>query len=206
MASNMLQLLEKKVRGIVIMYRLNLSKNDIEKFDVMFHEYGDKFYRLIWGYLKDKQLAEDALQETFLQLARHIDKIEDPYSIAAKNYAYKIAVNIAKKTYLTKKFQESMMEVYDDEHTIIVDELKAREVLASQEINDLLDECIEKLSPQERDIIDLKYGQGWNEIEISNILGIKYEATRQRLSRAIRRLAGLIKQQNEGGSNYGKER
>lgn len=79
------------------MEQLNLSKEDLKKFELIFIKYGDELFRVILGYVKDSQLAEDYVQEAFLQIARHMGSIGDVNSKESKRYIFTIAVNIAKK-------------------------------------------------------------------------------------------------------------
>ena len=162
-----------------------------ETIDLLFREYRDQLLFYIKEIVKDDFYAEDVLQKTFIQVMRNSDKIEDISSIKTKNYIITIARNMAKRSFNQNKKYADRTEPFDD-NLIPIEEKYAMEILANTALSDQILECIEYLSDNDQEIINLKYTMGYNDDEISEILDLKKEAVRQRVSRAKKRLAITI--------------
>ena len=184
---------------------LKLSPAQSEKFRTLFSAYGDEMYALILKYTKDPHWTEDALQETLIKLTANIEKIGEPFSKTSRNYVLIVAKTTAIDTLRKKQRIEKHTVPLDDAKDILVSEEEAIEILAVQEINDFLWECVGKLSPDEQNLLELKYGQEFKEQEIAEILGVSYDAARQRISRMKRHLATLLQETKEGGDCDGKK-
>lgn len=63
-----------------------------------------------------------------------------------------------------------------------------------------IEEAILKLPINYSTVLRLKYSQGYNNKEVAQILNISEENVRQRISRARKRLTGIL---HEGGESYG---
>ena len=57
----------------------------------LMNEYGDTILRMCYLYLKDYQLAEDAVQETFLKALKHYGSFQ--HQCSEKTWLIRIAIN-----------------------------------------------------------------------------------------------------------------
>ena len=77
------------------------TQDEKEKFTEVYEQYQHFCWYVANQMLGDDHLAEDAVQETFLALTRHMDKIEDVHSDRARNFLATIvrskAVDILRK-------------------------------------------------------------------------------------------------------------
>lgn len=73
-----------------------------QKFTEIYYQYRHFLWYVANQKLQDAHLAEDAVQEAFLALTRHMDKIEDVHSDRARNF---LATNRAQQGsgYFAKK-------------------------------------------------------------------------------------------------------
>ncbi len=69
------------------------SDEDRSKFVQLYHKYRYFLWYLACERLQDDHLAEDAVQETFLALTRHIDKVGSVESAATRNFLATIVKN-----------------------------------------------------------------------------------------------------------------
>ncbi len=175
------------------------SPDEMQKIDTIFREYERQIFGFLYKKLKNRSDAEDILQATMLQLCRNPEKIGDSSSTATKNYIYRIAENKAKDLFREKNRTESVTEPYDENVIIIVDESEVIKITASTPLEEWIDECLQELRRDDQDILIFKYGQEWEDIEIAEFYGISQEAVRQRLFRARRRMAAIIKQKGKEG-------
>ncbi len=63
-------------------------------FQKMLEEEGDRLLRLCTLYLKDRNLAEDAVQESFLRAFQHMDEFRGQAAMAT--WLTRIAINVCK--------------------------------------------------------------------------------------------------------------
>ena len=107
------------------------------------NEHYDKIYRYCYLRVKNRETAEDLTQETFLRYIEHpqyhgIDK--------TLQLLYTIARNLCKDEYKRLKTEEIPEETASDEN-----------IEESVITNCALSEALEKLSPEDREIILLRY-------------------------------------------------
>ena len=66
-----------------------------KEFSHIYHRYADSVFRKILYILKNQQDAEDAVQETWLKVAKNIDRLNDMEDRAIGAYILKIAYHQA---------------------------------------------------------------------------------------------------------------
>lgn len=54
-----------------------MKKTDNSIFENILEKYGDMVYRIAYTHVLDKDMAEDIVQEVFLKLVRHIDRLSE---------------------------------------------------------------------------------------------------------------------------------
>lgn len=142
--------------------------------------YGDKLLRLCYLYLHDYQLAEDALQETYVKVFRNFYRFEGKSS--EKTWMTRIAINVC-KSYLRSPWEQKVF--YGDL------ELKRRDERETWEMkiaDDTVIVSIYQLKPKYREVVLLFYYQELKVAEIAQILEISQSAVTVRLTRAREQL------------------
>jgi RNA polymerase sigma-70 factor (ECF subfamily) len=172
----------------------NTSKSN--KFEALFSIYEKPLLYYIRKIIYDKSYDEDALQETFMQVYRNLDKIGEVDSVRTRNYLYVIAKNMALEFNRKIKHQQDVTKPYD-ENIIMVEDRLFMESVSVATISEKLEESLDQLGDSDKEIISLKYGLELNDSEIADILHIKNDAVRQRVSRARRRLVAIFKEPRE---------
>ena len=131
-------------------------------------EYGNSLYRLCMVMLKNREDAQDAVQESFL---RYITKAPDFNDCEhEKAWLIRVSTNICK----------DMLRFRKHESFISLDEIKN---LSSSEDNAQILGLLVSLDEKYRIIIHLHYVEGYSADEISSMLGITSAAVRKRLQR-----------------------
>lgn len=143
------------------------------------NEHYDKIYRYCYLRVSNRETAEDLTQETFLRYLEHpqyhsIDK--------TLQLIYTIAGNLCKDEYRRQKTEE------------IPEDTASNENIEESVITDYaLSEALKKLSPEDREIILLRY---INDVPIGVIANI-YSISRFALNRRIKKI--LAELHNEIG-------
>ncbi len=158
---------------------IKFLEGDMKAFHSIYNSHYKMLYNFGLKFLKPAKV-EDCIHDTFLNILNYKTTISEVKNVKA--YLFKSFRNQAFKLINSNKLDFNLVEGnipsrdddYDNEKSIIV-----------------LKQLIEKLSPREREIIYLKYFQGFNNIEISELLGIKYQTVRNILSGAIKKMRVL---------------
>lgn len=154
-------------------------------------EFGDKVLHLAYFYLRDRQLAEDIAQETFIRVYRSWDSFRGESSVST--WVYRIAANLCRDRLRSKANSVVLSwtppeprETDPDPGDTVVDASQRREVL--QAVLDLPDHY--------REVVALFYYQQLAVNEIADMLEESPGTIKSRLHRARSmlkdRLAGAM--------------
>lgn len=146
---------------------LLLKKND-RSFTLLYDNYSKSLYGIIFNLIKDKEEAEDVLQEVFVKIWKNIDTYN-----TSKGRLYTWMLNIARNTSIdklrSKGFNNNQKNLSTDNFVHILDD-------NSKSINKIdaigIKEFIKKLKPKCIQLIDLLFFKGYTQQEASDELEI----------------------------------
>ena len=152
--------------------------------------HGDSLLRLCTLYLKDYQLAEDAVQETFLRAYTKYYTFRGQSS--EKTWLTRIAINICKDTMRRKAFSERPADdaLPDRPDGAAGPELETLE----RERDRQLMAAVRGLEPMYREVVLLFYYSGLKVSEIAAALGTREGTVKTRLMRARTRLGEILEE------------
>lgn len=154
------------------------------KFEQIYLKYRGYMLQIANRYLNNIQDAEDAVHDAFLSIAKNISKISELDCPKTRSYVVIIA-------------ERKAVDVLRDRKKHITEELI--EGKTSYVHSDLceydLTWCIDQLSPRYREVILLKYCHGYSTREISEVLGISFDAASKLDQRAKKRLDELCRKE-----------
>lgn len=161
-----------------------IKKQDMNAVVDWFDERKSKFYKIGWAYLKNYHDVEDVFHNTIIKVHDKIGQLkEDSYF---ETWATSIFINECRAIYRKRKQQamNSLQETTDSSpfETIV-------EVL----------EDLDQLDEIHKEIIILKYLQGYSQKEIALILKLPVGTVKSRLYRGLMILRKIIK----GGEDNG---
>lgn len=149
-----------------------------EQFEHLVSEYQTSLLRTCFLYLRDGELARDAVQETFLKAYRGWDTFRGASS--EKTWLMKIAVNVCRD--LEKSGWRRFMD-----RRVTPDTLpEALSPVIPGEEHLLLD--VMRLPPKLREVTLLRYYYSLSVGEIADTLGIAHSSVSERLQRAEKKL------------------
>ena len=148
-------------------------------------QHGDDILRLCLLYMGERQLAEDAFQETFVRAWRHMNTFRGEGS--AKTWLSHIAVNVCRDMLRTPwlRMRRSARSVEEMEH------LPAPDATPRHELMD----AIRALPDKYREVIVLVYVQDMKLREAAAQLRLPVPTVSTRLRRARARLAQLLSEE-----------
>ena len=171
------------------------------KFEQAYERYSKIGFYYAREILKDDALAEDALHDAFLSLARNLDKIGEIECNKSFNYFVTIVKNTAISA-LRKQRRASLVEIDDEESLFqLEDTAPGPEAQIMQQVGyDELLTAIRTLKPAYQAPLLLKYANGYTEAEIAKVLGVTVSNVSVRIHRAKKKLIPLLQQ--KGGERY----
>ena len=150
--------------------------------------YSDKLYTLLIRLLRNKEEAEDALQETFITMIEKISTFEEQSKLYT--WLYRVATNVALMK-LRSKSKEQTLEI---DENIISEKVTGGAIslippnpekeFGKKEIKGILDEGIKLLPEIYRSAFILKDIEQLSIKETSDILGISEDNVKTRVRRA----------------------
>jgi RNA polymerase sigma-70 factor (ECF subfamily) len=199
------------------MMRLDVSRMNHEKFDELYAMHRTAVYSFAYSLTQDKGEAEDLFQETWLRVAKHFPKALDMKKVKA--WLFTITANLHKDALRRKRtrrrfmFQKKWTADQDitgcetlPEHSS-PDESEGSERM---EMGLAISRAISLLPDQHRLVFMLKEIAGFQQSEISEILGIPVGTVKSVMFRAVKKLRHDLeayhpkKVNNNGRGSYEK--
>lgn len=165
------------------------SDEDKIRFTKLYEQYRHLMFYIAQEILKDEQLSEDAVQESFLRIAKNFHKVGEILCPKTRNFTVIITKNVA-LTMHKHKHNDMDMDSYIESSSFETTE-DAFDALS----NKLLAECILKLPEMYRDSLYLYHLYGYSFNEISNLLSVPVETTKKRTQRARSLLKVLLEKE-----------
>lgn len=145
-------------------------------FDELYHRTVRQLYRTLYTYLMVRDDADDVVQEAYLKLYLHRKRLDESRSVPM--YLRTIAINCARRRLARPR--------------VVAEQEDASAAGEPSEVGGLVREALEKLTPADRLVIGLFYGDQSSIQDICCMTGEKEGTVKSRLSRARDRLREVI--------------
>ena len=155
---------------------------------VLFARHHVRIYRFVLRLVRDELVAEDLISEVFLDVWRQAGRFEGRSQVSTWLLA------IARFKALSALRRRPDEELDDEAAEAIEDPSDDPEVaLDKKDKSAAIRKCLEKLSAEHREIIDLVYYHEKSVEEVAQIVGIPENTVKTRMFYARKRLAELLK-------------
>lgn len=161
------------------------QQDDERAFGELVTRYESKVYSLAMKMLRNPEDAEDVLQETFLRAYRGIKSFKGNSTFST--WIYRITANSALMRLRKKQLPQVSIEDSDerDAPISIADWAPGPvEQLLNQEMQRVMDEAIEALPPEFRQVFILRDVEEMSNADVAEILDLSVAAVKSRLHRA----------------------
>lgn len=163
---------------------------DSDAFRALVDRHSRAVYRLAHRMTGNPQDAEDVVQETFLKAYRQLGRFESRANFGT--WLHRIAVNCSIDLIRSRKHQETghdaadldLLDASDDQR---VDPSPERLMLSS-EVQERVNRAMAGLTPMERAAFVLRHFEGQSIEDISRALGLKANAAKHSIFRAVRKM------------------
>lgn len=163
---------------------------DETAFESLIRKYKQQVHAQALRQIGDFQIAEDIVQETFLQVYQKLDTLEDPKLFPKWLYVivHRLCIAWLRKNRLqTQPLEETdISEIETEAYSRHIAEEHARTTAEAQ--RDLVKKLLAKLKESDREVITLHYFEEMTSSEIGEFLGVSENTIKSRLQRARQRL------------------
>ncbi len=177
------------------------QKGDRDAFGELVNRYQARIYSFCFQFFRNRDLAADMAQETFLRAYRYIKKYDPNRKFST--WIYSIAKNICidehrkksrGKTISIDDVAPERIQSYEDSRHL------KNPMQISMQMQDrmMLEEAIARLPEKYRTAIILCYFQEMSYQEVADVLGLNLNLVKVRIFRAKKRLLEILNE-NQGG-------
>jgi len=167
-----------------------IKSGDRPAFMLLYDRYWDSLYSFVFMRTRDKEIAEEILQNLWVKILENTDTIQTDDSESAKGYLlrhlhYRILdfYNSYKKAPPTLSIDE-----FDIPNELEISDTDYFEILEENEINALLsmiDEVVAQLPSTEQQVYDMRIRKNMSVNETAEALGLSNKTVSNKLSKAL---------------------
>lgn len=167
---------------------LLIRERDKQAFTVVYQKYHAYLYALALRYLKNTEMAQDAVQHVFVKLWENTAKME--IEINLKNYLYTMTKNYIinqirdRKEVVSLNYVHAQTEISDSDWFETVDEM---------ELSDVLREGIDKLPPQKREVCKMKIEGEVSNQDIAENMGVSVHTVKSHYQESVKMLRSYFR-------------
>jgi len=166
----------------------SIAKGDKQAVRVLFARHKVRIFRFAVRLLGDEAAADDVVSEVFLEIWRNAATFEGRSQVSTwlLGIARNLALTMLRRR-STEELDERIAEAIED--TADNPEVAMRKAQQSA----ILSECLKRLSPAHREIVDLVYYHEKSINDVADILNIPRNTVKTRLFYARNEIAKLLK-------------
>lgn len=170
----------------------------MNKLDTFFDELCKKYYNDVYKYLvftlKNIDIANDAIQDTFVVVYKNIKKVYNHPNPGG--YVFRTAQNIA-RNHKKEIYKRIVNEIYIDDDIIKLSDYKSEiSSIIDTEINeyDYITEVIDSLNSNDKKLYNMYYVEHKQMKEIAQELDIEYAALRMKYVRLRKKIKATVRE------------
>lgn len=150
-----------------------------QAFGALVQRHNERFYRLAYRYIQNKETAEDIVQDAFLKLWEDPGRWQPQRNSKFTTWFYRIVVNLC----LDWRKKKRPLELDDRTQWVDGRETAEAAMIRSQEQR-LLENEIAALPERQRVALNLCFGEGLSNQEAAEVMGVNLKALQSLIMRA----------------------
>jgi RNA polymerase sigma-70 factor (ECF subfamily) len=167
---------------------------DAAAFDRLIERHAGMVYMIARARLRDPEITEDLVQEVFLRVHLHLHQLGDPDRLAP--WLASLTRNLA-VDWLRRGQRRSqlipMVSLDESIHALPDTRTKgARETMATDQERQAVYAAIDRLPPEQREVVLLHFAEDLKQVEIAERLGMRPNHVHRLLKRALASLKGMV--------------
>ncbi len=169
-----------------------------DKLEELYLTYRKELYYVAYQILHDYHDAEDVLQNAFIKISKHLDKISEIKCKKTRGYLVIIVRNLSFDRYNEKK-KTVPIDFLDNTEEEMVSDVSLEEHVLHLERGKEMADALSKINTGYADVLTLKYYYELSNTEIGDFLNIPVDIVSVRLNRAKSALKKIL---SGGGDHY----
>lgn len=165
---------------------IQIKAGNKQAFSLLYRLHYPRLFSFLYTLLKDRFLAEEITQDVFFRLWLNREKLQ--IDTSPDPYLYSIARHTVIDFYRKKKVEAHYLDTCRKE-TATAD---VEEQFCSEELRRLIDQAIEAMPPQQRNVFRLSREEGLPNSEIAEKLHISKRTVEKHTSNSLQLLRRLI--------------
>ena len=161
-----------------------------QAFRVFVERHSASVFRLAYRMTGNEQDAEDVVQETFLRAYKQLHRFDGRAAFAT--WLYRIGANCALDVIRARKNRQEERTPEDGRYSwlesVAATDPSPERLTQSTEFTELLEPALQQLSDLERAAFVLRHYEGCDIEEIARALGVRANAAKQSVFRAVQKL------------------
>jgi RNA polymerase sigma-70 factor (ECF subfamily) len=170
-----------------------IAEGNEKSFSILVDHHWNNIYSMSLAYLKSSTLAQDIVQDVFLKV--WLKREELPQIKDFNSWLFILARNALLSALRTSKRQANYGDSLLDD--LVEPNQSPDRYYDYKQLNELLQQAIEQLSPQQKLVFQLSHEQGLSHEEICERLGIARQTLKNHLVRAMITLRTYIQSNGE---------
>jgi len=160
-----------------------LKAKDEKALAILYDRYAAALYGIVFKIVKEKELAEDVMQEAFVKMWNNFRDYDESKG-RLFTWILNVARNLAIDKTRSKAFKNSYLEISSDQREVV----HSREMSTSQPEYIGMKDLIKHLREEEKQMVDLIYFQGYTRTEVADELGLPLGTVKTRIRAAVIKL------------------
>jgi len=173
---------------------LKIKEGDEFYFNLIFKRYRNQLFNYLYKVSKSKEIAEEIVLDVFLKLWHGRDAITEIKKLEA--FLYSVAHNKAIDFFRAAKRNPILQEAVWEAIADITTPESADTRLYQLNLEALIREAIDQLSPQRRKVFDLRQNEGLTYDEIAETLNLSTNTVRNHLAASVDFIREHLRKQN----------
>lgn len=185
-----------------------LHNHDEQAFRLLVERHQERVFGYLMGMVRDKTVANDLFQETYLRVIRALQNRRGSYDQQGRwlGWVLRIARNAALDHLRARKKWTDVDAGSEEEEMSYWDRVESEdpgqdEMLQRAEQGALLEECIQRLSPEQREVLLLRHEAELTFKEIAQLTDCSINTALGRMRYALLNLRRMM---TEGSSSNGR--
>ncbi|MDO6605653.1 RNA polymerase sigma factor [Arenibacter palladensis] len=170
----------------------SLKNGDERAYKILYDKYYTDLIVYCYNLTKDKDRAEDIVQQTLVKIWIKKDTLQIKSSL--KNYLYRSVYNTFLKEY--RKIKKEELALSELKNTVLMDFVEKDESFLEERMK-LLESAIDQLPKKNREVFLLSKKSGYKHKEIAFQLEISEKAVEKHVSRATQSIKKWLKEKKD---------
>jgi RNA polymerase sigma-70 factor (ECF subfamily) len=166
------------------------QKGDARAYESLVRQYEQVAFRTAWLITRDPHAAAEVAQDAFLRAFRSLGSFRR--GLPFRPWLLRIVTNQALNYLKATQRQDRVTAEYAQVLTMNEPDPSPEQQLSQREENERLVQAVNRLSPDERTLIALRYFLELSEKEVAETLAIPLGTCKSRLHRTLERLREII--------------